>query len=80
MDFIPTQIATAENQFGYSDFEAVIYDSPELVIELVLTVPFDEEESPYIRLILGDADERFDNDMAGLPITREQAFRLLSQE
>jgi len=75
-----TQVATKENGFMYSDYEMVILDTPDLIIEMVLTIPFDKQESPYLRLILGDADERFDIDTPTIPLTRKQASSLLIGE
>ncbi len=80
MEFIPTQLATAENGFGYSDYEMVIFNTPELIVELVLTIPFDERESPYLRLILGNQEERFDMETPAISITQEQATQLLNGE
>lgn len=73
-----TQIATAENGYGYSDYEMTVFDTPELIVEMVLTIPFDTKEQPYLRLILGDNEKRFDIDTPTIPLTREQAHSLLT--
>ena len=73
-----TQIATAENGYGYSDYEATLINTPDLILELVLTVPFYTDEQPYLRLILGNIEERFDMDTPTIPLTREQAHSLLT--
>jgi hypothetical protein len=70
---ICTQLATAENQYGYSDYEMEIFSSPKLIVELILTIPFDTAELPYIRLIFGDQDQRFDIDSPCIPVSREHA-------
>jgi hypothetical protein len=73
---ICTQLATAENQFGYSDYEIEIFSSPELIVELILTIPFDIAESPYMRLIFGNQDQRFDIDSPCIPVPRKYAERM----
>jgi len=77
MKLEPTQIATQENGFGYSDYEMTVLDTPGLIVELVLTIPFDTDEQPYLRLILGDTEKRFDMDTPTVPITRKQAENLI---
>lgn len=72
-----TQIATKENGYGYSDYEMTVLDTPDLIVEMVLTIPFDYDEQPYLRLILGDIEERFDMDTPTVPLTRRQAEILL---
>jgi hypothetical protein len=75
-----TQIATKENGYGYSDYEMTVLHTPDLIIEMVLTIPFDKRENPYLRLILGDIDERFDMDMPSIPLTRNQASSILTMQ
>jgi len=74
-----TQIATKENGYGYSDYEMTVLDTPGLIVEMILTVPFDESESPYLRLVLGDVTKRFDIDTPTIPLTRKQANSLLNK-
>ena len=74
-----TQIATKENGFMYSDYEMTVLHTPDLIVEMVLTIPFDEDETPYMRLILGDIGQRFDLDTESIPLTRKQANSIIEQ-
>ena len=74
-----TQIATKENGFMYSDYEMTVLHTPDLIVEMVLTIPFDEDKNPYMRLILGDIDQRFDLDTESIPLTRKQANSIIEQ-
>jgi hypothetical protein len=80
MNWITTQIATKENGYGYSDYEMTVLSTPTLIVEMVLTIPFDDGEQPYLRFILGDPEERFDMDTPTLPLTHAQAQTLLAEQ
>jgi hypothetical protein len=57
-----------------------VLSTPTLIVEMVLTIPFDDGEQPYLRFILGDPEERFDMDTPTLPLTHAQAQTLLAEQ
>jgi hypothetical protein len=80
MRLYATQIATKENGYGYSDYEMTVLHTPDLILEMVLTIPYGEKENPYLRFILGNIDERFDMDTPTIPLTRKQANSILIEQ
>ena len=73
-----TQLATEENQYGYTDYEGDVVAVPGLIVEMILTIPFDTPDQPYLSFIVGDEESRGD-DRVSLPITRAQADALIKQ-
>jgi hypothetical protein len=78
MKLVCTQLATDQNQYGYTDYEMEVVRAPGLIVEMVLTIPFDDPASPYITFISGDEDRREDKAVS-LSITKPQADALLAK-
>ena len=76
MKMICTQRATAENQYGYTDYEGDIVCVDGLIVEMVLTIPFDDPDRPYLTFITGDEHQRHD-ERVSLRITKAQADALI---
>ncbi len=73
-----TQRATAENQYGYTDYDMDVVSIPGLIVEMILTIPFDKTAEPYISFVAGDEHKRND-EVAVLHITKAQAEALISK-
>lgn len=78
MKMVCTQHATAENQYGYTDYELEVVRAPGLIVEMVLTIPYDDPASPYITFIAGDENQREDKAVS-LSITKAQADALINK-
>ncbi len=78
MKLVCTQRATAENKYGYTDYDTDVVSIPGLIVEMILTIPFDKPDKPYISFVVGDEHKRND-EMVSLPITRAQADALISK-
>ena len=76
MRLVCTQRATAENQYGYTDYEGDIVCADGLIVEMILSIPFDNPDRPYLTFITGDEYQRHD-DSVSLPITKAQADALI---
>jgi hypothetical protein len=72
-----TQKATAENQYGYTDYEGEVLAVPGLIVEMILTIPFDKPDEPYLTFITGTEEARSDNSVS-LSITKAQADALIN--
>lgn len=71
-----SQLATAKNGYGYTDYETTLIRIPGLIVEMILTIPFDEPSRPYLTFVVGDEGSRSD-ETATLDITKDQADALL---